>query len=84
METYRNQVLQHSLTTKARVDVHANIYCYNLGFPVGRYYFLLLYRPAGQDKLILAGWLLAVNHPRHQILRIYREEMIDDVISQDK
>ena len=63
-------------TTKARVDVHANIYCYNLGFPVGRYYFLLLYRPAGQDKLIQGC--------QPPTLRIYREEMIDDVISHDK
>ena len=34
-----NPVLQHSLTTKARGDVHANKCCYNLGCPVGRYYF---------------------------------------------
>ena len=40
LETYRNQVLQHSLAMKARGDVHANKCCYNLERPVGRYYFL--------------------------------------------
>ena len=40
LETYRNQVLQHSLAMKARGDVHANKCCYNLECPVGRYYFL--------------------------------------------
>ena len=40
VETYRNQVLQHSLTKKARGHVHAYKCCHNLGCPVGRYHFL--------------------------------------------
>ena len=37
VETCRNPFLQHSLSIKARGDVHANKCCYDLGCPVGRY-----------------------------------------------
>ena len=41
VETNRNPVLQHRLTIKKpRYDIPPYKCCYNLGCPVGRYYFL--------------------------------------------
>ena len=43
-QAFRNlQAQQHSLTMKARGDVHANKCCYNLECPVGRYYLFIIF-----------------------------------------
>ena len=75
-----NPVLQHSLTTKARGDVHANKCCYNLGCPVGRYLFFSVIPASGTrqiDKTFIKGLLTILKtHNKRKLRQQYRKSRL--------